>query len=179
MEAFRIRDLLPDEVPALAELAARTYRETFGEDLEEEELAAELEESRSEAYFRDAMRQDTFLVVEVAGSLVGYVQLSDVKVTVRGAPEDLRPRPGDQAVNALYVSKDRQGMGIGRALLHAAFAHERFRKAAAIFIDVWEENRRAVTFYRSYGFQSVGHCDVVMGGEVVGSDLVLRKTVAP
>lgn len=79
-------------------------------------------------------------------------------------------------MNAVYIHSDYQGQGIGRALMDAAFDHPRFAQAENIFIDVWEENTRALEFYLKYGFDTVGTCDVTVEGTVVGSDLVLMRS---
>ncbi len=117
------------------------------------------------------MNNDTILIAIMNDKLVGYVQLSDVKIDIQG----MKPGPNDQAVNAIYVQSDYQGKGIGRMLMDAAFEHPRFGGADNIFVDVWDENRRAVAFYLKYGFEIVGKCDVTVDGKVVGDDLVLMR----
>ena len=151
-----IRELQKDDIPALAELAAKTFTETFGHSFRPEELETQIRETRSEDCFRSATNSDTILVAIIDERLAGYVQLSDVKVDVQG----VKPGPNDQAVAAIYIHSDYQAQGIGRALMDAAFEHSRFENADNIFIDVWDENRRAVAFYLKYGFVIVGKCDV-------------------
>jgi hypothetical protein len=46
-----IRQATLDDVPALCELAKRTWADAFGHSVSAEDEAAELEASRSEAYF--------------------------------------------------------------------------------------------------------------------------------
>ncbi|MEM1027228.1 MAG: N-acetyltransferase [Planctomycetota bacterium] len=168
---MKIREWRTSDIPALARLAAKTYAETFGHSLTPEQLSAQLEETRSEAYFTSVMARDTVLVATVNGQLIGYIQLGDVGTNVRG----VTPGPNDQAVHALYVHADHQGRGVGRALMDAAFAHPRLRACDHVFIDVWEENQRALSFYQRYGFAAVGTCDVTANGKVIGQDLVLRR----
>jgi ribosomal protein S18 acetylase RimI-like enzyme len=166
-----IRELQTADLPALSALAATTYTETFGHSLTPEELQTHLQETMSETYFRTAMNHDTFLVAILAGHLAGYLQLGDIKF----APQGVAPGPNDQGINAIYIHSAYQRQGLGRALMNAAFEHPRLANADNIFLDVWEENKRALTFYLKQGFEIVGTCDVVIGGKVVGSDLVLRR----
>ncbi|MGE3800854.1 MAG: N-acetyltransferase family protein [Candidatus Kapaibacterium sp.] len=168
-----IRELHSEDLPELALLAARTYSETFGYSLTPEELEVEIKEHRSEAYFRSVIGNDTLLGAILDDKLVGYVQFGDVKVEVKG----VQPGSDDRAVHALYVHSDAQWRGFGRLLMDAAFNHSQIRNARNIFIDVWEENRRALNFYLQYGFVEVGTCDVVVDGNIVGSDLVLMRSV--
>jgi ribosomal protein S18 acetylase RimI-like enzyme len=168
---MKIRELEHNDIPALADLAAKTFTETFGHSFTAEELEAQLKETRSEECFRSAIDTDTILLALKDERLAGYVQLSDVKVNVQGAT----PGPNDQAINAIYIHSDFQGQGIGKSLMDTAFEHPRFKKAENIFIDVWDENKRAVQFYLKYGFEIVGQCDVTVDNKIVGHDLVLMR----
>lgn len=162
-----IRPVQADDVPALSSLASRTYAAAFGASMSADDLAALLKATRSEAYFRNAIREDTILVAVIESATVGYVQLSDLDIPVENAAA------ADQELFALYVDGERQGQGIGKALIEAALAHERFMRAPRIFLDVWDENTRAIALYTHYGFKPAGRRDFVVDGRVVGSDLVM------
>jgi len=162
-----IRPVLANEIAALSALASRTYTETFGASMSAEDLAAQLKATRSEDYFRNALREDTILVAVIDGAIAGYVQLSDVRIPIEGAG------PSDQELFALYVRSDLQRQGIGKALMDEAFVHERFKRARKIWLDVWDENARAIALYARCGFKPAGRRDFVVDGRVVGSDLVM------
>jgi ribosomal protein S18 acetylase RimI-like enzyme len=162
-----VRPVSIDETAALSALAARTYAETFGASMSAEDLAAQLRATRSEDYFRNAVQEDTILVAVIDRAIVGYVQLSDVRIPVEGAG------PLDQELFALYVRSDLQGRGIGKTLMDEAFAHERFKRARNVWLDVWDANVRAIGLYKRYGFMSAGRRDFIVDGRVVGSDLVM------
>lgn len=162
-----IRAVQDADVVALSALASRTYAETFGTSMSADDMAVQLEATRSEAYYRTALRQDAILVAVIGGMIVGYVQLSDVRIPVEGATA------GDQELFALYVSAERQGLGVGKALMEAALSHDRFKRARRVYLDVWDENVRAIGLYARYGFKPAGRRDFVVDGRVVGSDLVM------
>jgi ribosomal protein S18 acetylase RimI-like enzyme len=164
-----IRSVEATDIHALAALAARTYAETFGASMSAEDLAAQLKATRSEDYFRNALREDTILVAVIDGAITGYVQLSDVRISIEGAG------PSDQELFALYVGGEWQGRGIGKALLEAALAHERLRRAPRIFLDVWDANARAIGLYTRFGFKPAGRRDFAVEGRAVGSDLVMMR----
>jgi hypothetical protein len=92
-----IRPVEERDVPALSALAARTWADAFGHTVSREEQAAEVEQTRSEKYFRAAMDSDTILVCEDGGELVGYAQFGDVGIAEADA------EPGDQELRRVYV----------------------------------------------------------------------------
>lgn len=164
-----IRAVATGEIGELAALASRTYAEAFGASMSAADLAVQLAATRSETYFRSAVQADAILIAVVEGGLVGYVQLSDVRIPIEGAGLE------DQELFALYVDVARQGQGIGKALMEAALRHERFMRARRIYLDVWDENARAIALYARFGFKAVGRRDFVVDGRVVGSDLVMMR----
>jgi ribosomal protein S18 acetylase RimI-like enzyme len=83
-------------------------------------------------------RRDAFVADD--GEVVGYADL-------------FAPRRGDAELTRLYVRPDRQGRGIGRALLGAAVAAARRRRARAVEVGVDPTNERAIAWYLRQGFR--------------------------
>lgn len=164
-----IRPVRVDDIAALSSLASCSYAAAFGASMSAEDLAAQLKATRSEIYFRDAMLDDTILVAVIDDAIVGYVQLSDLRIPIENAGA------ADQELFALYVSGERQGQGIGTSLLQAALAHERFVRAPRVYLDVWDENTRAIGLYARFGFIPAGRRDFVVDERVVGTDLVMLR----
>lgn len=144
-----IREAEADDVPALADLAARTWLDAFGATVSPENATAETAEGRSEERFRRVLAERTILVAEDGGALVGYVEFDDGEL------------------NRLYVETALQRRGIGRALLDAALAHPRLANAPRVLLQVWDENTRAVRLYESVGFRRVGTTRFAIGAEIV------------
>jgi ribosomal protein S18 acetylase RimI-like enzyme len=167
-----IRELHDKDLPELSALARKTYTETFGHTMSLEELNTELETTRSEKYFKSIMDNDVILVAVTEDRLAGYIQICDIRYNRK----DIKFTDRDQAIHAIYIHSDFQGKRIGRTLMDAAFQHPRIKSAENVFIDVFEENFRAVNFYHKYGFEDVGHIPVEIDGKLIGYDLVLKKT---
>jgi ribosomal protein S18 acetylase RimI-like enzyme len=166
VDSPEIRAARPGDVPALSDLARRTWSDAFGDGVRPEDEEAELEEGRSQAYFAQALNERTILVAEADGVLLGYVQFGEV-----GIPE-VDVRPGDQALQRLYVETSLQGRGLGRKLMDAALRHPRLAGAGRIFLQVWDRNERAVRLYESFGFHRLGTTSFTVGAEVM-EDLVM------
>lgn len=166
-----VRPLIPEDLAALSDLAKKIYSETFGHSLTASDLALQLEKTRSEACFRSAMDSDTILIAVDEGVLAGYVHICDVKLSIQTATEE------DGQINALYVDSAFQGRGVGKMLMDAALKHPRLQAAENIYLDVWEENVRALEFYKRHGFEISGTCDVIIDNRIIGNDLVMvRRT---
>jgi ribosomal protein S18 acetylase RimI-like enzyme len=164
-----VRQAGPQDLAALSKLARETFRAAFGPSFNASDLALLLEETRSEAYFRKTLHADTVLVALDEGTIVGYVQLSNVTIQVESATDR------DQQLSALYVDSAYQGKGIGKLLMDAALDHPRFREARNIYLDVWEDNVKARELYKRFGFEVIGTCDLVVDSRVVGHDLVMVR----
>ncbi len=162
-----VRTAEPDDIPALSILAKRTWADAFGYTVSPEEQAVELDEKRSERYFREAFSEDTILVAEQNGKLVGYVQFGDVKI-----PE-VETWAGDQEVHRVYVDTALHGRGIGRELVGAALSHARLAEAKRVFLQVWEKNKNAIGLYESLGFKVIGTTKFTIGSGEVVEDLVM------
>lgn len=170
---MKIKEAIKSDITDLTKLAAQTYKETFGHSFTPEELEKQIQETRSEQYFLFALQKDTILIAQQDNQTIGYVQICDMEINVK----EHTAHEGSQAINAIYVAAAHQGKGIGRQLMDEAFKHPRIEESRSVYIDVWEENERAVNFYKNYGFSIVGKCDVVVDGKIVGEDLVLAKHI--
>ena len=142
------------DLPALADLAQRSWLDAFGSSVSEES-AAEEAASRSETYFASALAESSVLVAELDGVLAGYVQFDDAEL------------------RRLYVETALHGRGVGRALLAAALAHPRLTRAPRIHLQVWERNERAVRLYEAAGFRRAGTKTFTIGSGEVVEDLVM------
>lgn len=164
-----IRDLAHTDIPALAELAKRSYTDAFGSSLAISDLAHELEHRRSETYFHKAIVADTILVAEHDGTIAGYVQFGLVGIPEAGATA------ADRELRRLYIDTRLQGKGTGRKLLQAALEHPVMSQAERIFLHVWDNNPRAMALYESVGFRTVGRTDVAGHAKTAGEDLVMAR----
>jgi ribosomal protein S18 acetylase RimI-like enzyme len=162
-----IRPAEAADVPALADLARRTWADAFGASVSEDERDAELEATRSESYFREALERRNVLVAEAGGRLVGYAELGDVDI-----PE-VEPAPGDGQLHRVYVETALQGRGLGGLLTLAALEHPRLVGAGRVYLQVWEANERAVRLYESLGFRVAGTTRFTIGSGEPVEDLVM------
>src|SRR5690606_20570209 len=67
-----------------------------------------------------------------------------------------RHAAGEAEILTIAVHPTRQGRGIGRVLMDAVLRHLHAERTEALFLEVEENNRRALALYRRLGFSQVG-----------------------
>jgi ribosomal-protein-alanine N-acetyltransferase len=86
---------------------------------------------------------------------------------------------GEAEILTLVVAPDRRRSGVGRALVEALVREARARAAAAVYLEVAEDNAPARALYRSCGFERAGlrRGYYARGGARPVDALVLRRAL--
>jgi ribosomal protein S18 acetylase RimI-like enzyme len=154
-----IRRATPADAAALAELAARTFRDTFGADNRPEDLALHVATS----YGPDRQAREIAdpsiltLVADLAGNLVAFTQLR------RGTAPACVTGPAPIEIQRFYLAAEWQGRGLAQTLMTEALGAARAAGAETVWLGVWERNPRAIAFYRKAGYSEVGSHTFVVG----------------
>lgn len=162
----------------LAELAQRTFEETFAVDNTRANMDAYVAAAFSVAQQTAELGQadSTFLIAEVDGGdegadgAVGYAKLHAGAVAegVEGAKPIELVR--------LYVSREWLGRGVGEALMRACLDHARDAGYETIWLGVWERNPRAQAFYRKWEFRAVGEHIFQLGSDPQ-RDIIMQRAI--
>jgi diamine N-acetyltransferase len=148
MHRIDIIKVTPKEVGQLQEVARQTFFETFSEAntvenmkkyLEEgftvEKLTAELENPNSEFYFATANNE-----------VIGYLKLNFAL-----SQTELKDDKSVE-IERIYVLKKFQGRKAGQWLYEKAIQVAKQKNANYVWLGVWEQNERAINFYKKNGF---------------------------
>jgi ribosomal protein S18 acetylase RimI-like enzyme len=143
IKKVRLKDILE-----LQKISRQTFLETFSavntEDnmkkyLEEgfsvERITAELNDMNTEFYF-----------ATLNNNVIGYLKLNFGQ-----SQTELKD---DRAleIERIYVAKEFHGKKIGQLLYDKAIEIARQKNAAYVWLGVWEQNPRAISFYKKNGF---------------------------
>lgn len=160
--AWRIRRAVPQEAVLVAELAARTFIESYTADNDPEDVAAYVTTSFGAAEQERELRDPdtTTLVAEIDGALVAYAQLG------RGPVPACVGGPSPLEIRRFYVARPWQGVGLAVGLMDAVRQAAEAAGAATLWLGVWERNARALAFYRRCGFHDVGVQPFQLGRDV-------------
>jgi diamine N-acetyltransferase len=136
----------------IAVLASQVFLDTYATEGVGPALANEVLEHFSCAALSGLLADPGvgFIVAERSGRLVGFAQVT------HGAGQSLLP-PGPSAkLDRLYVQRPFARQGIGKALLQLAESEAASRGAVTLWLTAWVENRRALAFYASQGYEDLG-----------------------
>jgi ribosomal protein S18 acetylase RimI-like enzyme len=169
-----IRLATPADAERLAELAERTFRDTF---------AAENSPDDMDAYVRDAFSLDRVraeLADEASTFLLAFVdereEPSGYAKLRTGTTDPSVSGPDPIELERLYVDSSAIGRGVGAALMRASLDVARSGGYRTLWLGVWERNARARSFYKKWGFEMVGDHVFRLGSDDQ-RDLVMERSV--
>ena len=171
---FSLRPALLADAAALAELAARTFHETFAADNTPEDMAAHEAESYGPAQQGREIADPNIVTILVHapdenGALVGFSQVR------RGPAPACVTDAAAVEVWRFYIAKEWHGKGIARALMARVHADARTMGARTLWLGVWERNERAKAFYRKCGFTDVGAHVYMVGADAQTDRIMVRE----
>lgn len=157
----------------LAELAEKTFRDTFAAANTGADMAVHCRASYGEVIQAGEISDPgmvTFVYAQ-SGRLIGYAQLR-----WGDAPDCVRARsPGE--IQRLYVARDWHGKGVAHELMAACVNEMSAHGSDVVWLGVWERNPRAIAFYRKFGFAEVGDHVFPLGSDPQ-RDIVMARSLA-
>ena len=145
---MNIKKVSLKDLDTLKEIGKLTFIETFtsvnsqenmtdylGKGFSTEKLQTELTNKDSEFYF-----------VELKGKVIGYLKVnvgeSQTEVKLKNALE----------IERIYVLKEYHGKKVGQLLYEKALELAKVKNVEYVWLGVWQENSRAIRFYKKNGF---------------------------
>lgn len=160
---------------ALAELAARTFEDTFSADNRPEDIAIHVARSYGPQQQLSEIIDPGIrtLLAEVDGELAGYAQLRE------GSPPESVAGAGAVELWRFYVSRTWHGRGVAQALMKHVEHEALSRGMETLWLGVWERNERAKAFYTKAGFVDVGSHVFMVGSDPQTDRILTRRLRAP
>lgn len=148
MIEIEIKKVTLDDIHSLLKIGRQTFYETFSTGNTEEnmtkylnegfsidKLTTELNDKNSEFYF--ARHND---------NVIGYLKLNFGQ-----SQTELKDDKGLE-IERIYVLKDFHGKSVGQILYDKAIEIAKLKNTDFVWLGVWEENPRAINFYKKNGF---------------------------
>lgn len=132
----------------LQAISRETFFETFSAVNTEENMAKYLEEELSLEKLATELRNpnSAFYFATLGNTIIGYLKLN--------FGQSQTELQDDKAVEIerIYVLKAYHGKSVGQLLYDKAIEVARQANADYVWLGVWEENHRAISFYKKNGF---------------------------
>lgn len=168
-----VRRATLEDAPVLAAIAEQTFRESF-EDVNE---PADLNLHCTTHFGADIQRAEI-----TDANVIALLGLSEQGIPVGYAQVRLQsPSPWIESaqvteLHRIYVQRDYIGTGIAHPLISAVLDLAQTHGASHTWLGVWENNPRAIAFYRKYGFDVVGEQVFTLGTDPQ-RDLVMARAM--
>ena len=161
MAEIHIRQVTDSDLLQLQKISSDTFYETFAESNTEEDMKLYLSEGLSQEKLKQELNDihSVFYFAMLGDVITGYLKLN-----FGPSQTDLKDENGVE-IERIYVSKDFHGKNIGQTLLEKALDTARSRKAEYVWLGVWEENQKAIRFYRKNGFVEFGQHVFLLGSD--------------
>jgi diamine N-acetyltransferase len=154
----------------VAELAARSFRETYAWYNPPARIDAYIRDHLTVAQFRRELSEGiTLLHAGHGAETVGYATLGPGPAP----PAVTLPRPME--LKRFYIDHAWHGHGFGRQLMNRVFDWAHGEGWRCMWLGVWEHNPRAIGFYEAMGFGRVGTIDFQFADDPQTDILMVRE----
>ncbi|RXM38978.1 GNAT family N-acetyltransferase [Chryseobacterium sp. CH21] len=170
MSSIIINKASAEDVEIVQSLGIQTFSETFAEDNTEGAMKKYLEESFNTEKIKSELNNPDshFYIAWEEDNPVGYL-----KVNAGNAQTELQDEAGLE-IERIYVKKSHHGKKVGQLLYDQALETARQFCKSYLWLGVWEENLRALQFYRKNGFVEFDK-HIFRLGEEEQTDLMMKK----
>jgi hypothetical protein len=160
--SVQIRQAVPEDTDTIVALSRTTFRETYGNQNTQENMDIHLDEHFNPPKIRHELSDPVFrfYLALLEGKPVGFMKLRS----------DRQPRGINQQrcmeIQRIYVLQEFQGASIGSELMKMAKDIARREGFPVLWLQVWQENDRAIHFYQKSGFVIYETTTFVRGREL-------------
>jgi ribosomal protein S18 acetylase RimI-like enzyme len=148
MTDIEIQRVTLNDIDQLQKIGRQTFYETFSAGNSEENMTKYLAEGFSIEKLTTELSDNNakFYFATLGDNVIGYLKLnlgqSQIELQDDNALE----------IERIYVLKDFHGKSVGQILYDKAIKIARQKNADYVWLGVWEENPRAINFYKKNGF---------------------------
>lgn len=173
MEGIKVRRVLLSDIEALQQVGRQTFSETFSGNNSEENMIKYLEEGFAFGKLEDEIGKagSQFYFAVLKDEVIGYLKLN-----TGNSQTELREDKSLE-IERIYVLQAHQGKKVGQLLYDQAIAVAREINAEYMWLGVWEQNPKAIGFYKKNGFVEFDK-HIFMLGDDEQTDIMMKKNMA-
>ncbi|WP_423148361.1 GNAT family N-acetyltransferase [Rubrolithibacter danxiaensis] len=161
MNNIEIKKATVTHLDELQNIGRHTFYETFSAANTEENMKKYLDEGFSDAKLTAELTDtnSAFYFAMLANKVIGYLKLNF------GLSQTELQDDNAVEIERIYVLKEFHGKKVGQLLYEKAIDIARQKNADYVWLGVWEENVRAIKFYRKNGFVAFDKHIFLLGNE--------------
>ena len=148
MDSISIIAVGLNDVIKLQSISSITFSQTFNEYNSSSDMEAYLNNSFSVEKLKSEIKNPNseFFFSMDGEKVVGYL-----KVNIKEAQTEKKDLSAFE-IERIYVDKSYQGKKIGQLLFNKAIEIAKAKKVSYLWLGVWEQNHKALAFYKKNGF---------------------------
>ena len=148
MTTVEIKKATLGDINQLQKIGRQTFQETFSESNSEENMKNYLEEGFSNEKLTAELNDPNseFYFASLDNEVIGYL-----KINFGASQTELKDSKALE-IERIYVSKEFHGQSVGQLLYNKAIQIAKQKKSDYVWLGVWKENPRAISFYKKNGF---------------------------
>lgn len=172
MENIEIKKVTLTDIGTLQEIGRQTFAETFLATNSEENMTRYLEKGFSIEKLTGELNNEAsqFYFALLEGKVIGYLKLN--------AGQSQTELKDDKAleIERIYVLKAYHGKKVGQLLYDQAIHIAEELGSDYVWLGVWEENPRAISFYQKNGFEEFDK-HIFKLGDDEQTDIMMKKSL--
>lgn len=159
-----------DDIETLQNISRQTFFETFSESNTEENMAKYLEDDFSLERLTTEINNESseFYFAVLDDETIAYLKIN-LGLSQKELKED-----NALEIERIYVLKKFQGKKVGQLLYDKAIEIAYQVKADYVWLGVWEENHKAMIFYKKNGFVEFDK-HIFRLGDDEQTDIMMKK----
>jgi len=148
MKSIEIIKAILTDIDQLQKIGKQTFFETFASGNTEENMTKYLEEGFSAEKLSTELndKNSEFYLASLDNNVIGYLKLNF------GQSQTEIKEDKSLEIERIYVLKEFHGKSVGQLLYDKAIQIAREKNTDYVWLGVWEENPRAINFYKKNGF---------------------------
>jgi ribosomal protein S18 acetylase RimI-like enzyme len=170
MQALQSRIASMDDLQLIAEISRNTFYDTYHAFNTKEDMDMYIGHYFNLTNIESELKNpsNTFLLVYDAHQLCGYAKLSEGNTI-----EQLKDHPVLE-IARFYAVKEMIGKGVGAFLMNECINIAKQKANDFLWLIVWQENAKAISFYKKFGFEIFGEQEFILGKDIQ-HDWLMRK----
>ena len=169
-DEFRIDKAGENDAGIIAKFGEKAFNDAFGHLNPPDDHAIYVKKAFSIDNIRHELKEETnyFYLAHHFDTVFGYI-----KVKTGAFPTELKA-VSPLELERIYVDKSLHGKGVGKRLMETCVLHALTHGNDAVWLGTWDINFKAIRFYESHGFKTIGNRIFVVGNDRQ-NDVIMAK----